>query len=66
MIMKKPFLLFLAALIIIGVGSCWAQDRAPAFEMNERLGRGINMGNSFEAPSETEWEIPGNLNILKL
>ncbi|NJN26779.1 MAG: cellulase family glycosylhydrolase [Cyclobacteriaceae bacterium] len=23
--------------------------------MNERLGRGVNMGNSFEAPSETEW-----------
>jgi aryl-phospho-beta-D-glucosidase BglC (GH1 family) len=26
--------------------------------MNERLGRGINMGNCFEAPSETEWGNP--------
>src|SRR5690606_15029236 len=37
---------------------CAAQDRVPAFEMNERLGRGINMGNSFEAPTETEWGNP--------
>lgn len=35
-----------------------AQNRIPAFEMNERLGRGINMGNSFEAPSETAWGNP--------
>ncbi len=26
--------------------------------MNDRLGRGVNMGNSFEAPSETEWGNP--------
>ena len=35
-----------------------AQNRLPAFEMNERLGRGINMGNCFEAPSEEEWGNP--------
>lgn len=35
-----------------------AQNRLPAFEMNERLGRGINMGNSFEAPTETAWGNP--------
>ena len=29
-----------------------------AFEMNQRLGRGINMGNAFEAPTETEWGNP--------
>ena len=32
----------------------------PAFEMNERLGRGINIGNTFEAPSETAWGNPWN------
>lgn len=37
---------------------CLAQVREPAFAMNERLGRGINMGNSFEAPSENEWGNP--------
>lgn len=26
-----------------------------AFEINQRLGRGINMGNAFEAPTETAW-----------
>lgn len=35
-----------------------AQNRLPAFEMNERLGRGINIGNTFEAPTETEWGNP--------
>src|SRR5690606_2205304 len=35
-----------------------AQNRLPAFEMNERLGRGVNIGNTFEAPSENEWGNP--------
>lgn len=46
--------LFLVLLPIFGL----AQNRLAAFEMNERLGRGINMGNSFEAPSETAWGNP--------
>jgi aryl-phospho-beta-D-glucosidase BglC (GH1 family) len=25
------------------------------FELNQKLGKGINMGNMFEAPTETEW-----------
>lgn len=36
----------------------FSQNRQPAFEMNERLGRGVNMGNTFEAPSESEWGNP--------
>jgi aryl-phospho-beta-D-glucosidase BglC (GH1 family) len=35
-----------------------AQLREAAFKMNERLGRGINMGNCFEAPAETDWGNP--------
>ena len=35
-----------------------AQHRQPAFEMNTRLGRGINMGNAFEAPDENAWGNP--------
>lgn len=38
--------------------AAFSQNRVPAFEMNERLGRGINMGNTFEAPSESEWGNP--------
>lgn len=32
-----------------------AQNREKAFEINQKLGRGINYGNMFEAPSETAW-----------
>ncbi len=28
-------------------------QREQAFEINQKLGRGINYGNMFEAPSET-------------
>jgi aryl-phospho-beta-D-glucosidase BglC (GH1 family) len=44
--------------LVLGCILASAQNRLPAFEMNERLGRGINMGNSFEAPSEAEWGNP--------
>ncbi len=29
-----------------------------AFEINQKLGRGVNMGNMFEAPSEDAWGNP--------
>ncbi len=32
-----------------------AQNRERAFEMNKKLGRGINYGNMFEPSSEGEW-----------
>lgn len=35
-----------------------AQNREKAFEINQKLGRGINYGNMFEAPSETAWGNP--------
>ncbi len=38
----------------------FSQDREAAFAMNERLGRGINLGNTFEAPTETAWGNPWN------
>lgn len=49
------FFIFLAFLFYSSVS---AQNREVAFEMNERLGQGINMGNAFEAPTETAWENP--------
>jgi len=52
--------LFFVSNLILLYTCCWAQQRVPAFEINERLGRGINMGNAFEAPSETEWGNPWN------
>ncbi|HEY3405264.1 MAG TPA: cellulase family glycosylhydrolase [Ohtaekwangia sp.] len=47
-----------ASVIFLLTFSTSAQNREPAFEMNAKLGRGMNMGNCFEAPSETEWGNP--------
>ena len=33
------------------------EARSPAFAANERLGRGINMGNMLEAPREGQWGV---------
>ena len=33
-------------------------DRSNAIEINKKLGRGMNMGNTFEAPSEDAWGNP--------
>jgi endoglucanase len=32
--------------------------QTPMFDFNKTLGKGINLGNVFEAPSETEWGNP--------
>lgn len=53
--MKRILLSF--SLIIFSLSSI-AQQRSKAFEMNDRLGRGINMGNAFEAPDENAWGNP--------
>lgn len=50
--LKKVVVFFL--LIFIGLVSK-AQINNKAFQINEFLGRGINYGNMFEAPSETAW-----------
>ncbi|MFT4735085.1 MAG: endoglucanase [Algoriphagus sp.] len=48
----KYLTLFLISLIALKVG---AQD---IFQVNKDLGRGVNMGNMFEAPSEDAWGNP--------
>ncbi len=62
--MRVKLLLFtcfyLSSLILPG------QNRLPAFEMNQALGRGMNMGNSFEAPSEAEWGNPWKPEYFKI
>jgi len=51
MIMRfKITLIFLYFSLVIS-----AQTREHAYEVNNRLGRGINFGNMFEAPSEQAW-----------
>ena len=41
-------------------------SQTPAFDKNEELGRGINLGNMFEAPSENEWGNPFNDEYMQL
>ncbi len=43
---------------LFAASSVAAQNRQHAFEINNRLGRGINYGNMFEAPSESAWGNP--------
>jgi aryl-phospho-beta-D-glucosidase BglC (GH1 family) len=50
--MKK--LLFIVILILAKP----VFSQTSIFEINENLGRGINMGNMFEAPNETAWGNP--------
>ena len=52
--------------LVLFFATSQAQSRLPAFKMNERLGRGINMGNSFEAPTETIWGNPWSADYFKI
>ncbi len=52
--MRKS-LLFLGLLLTIFSS---AQNREKAYLINEQLGKGINFGNMFEAPGETDWGNP--------
>jgi hypothetical protein len=36
------------------------------FELNQKLGKGINMGNMFEAPTETEWAIGNSSTAIRI
>jgi endoglucanase len=58
--------LFFLFAVWLGLPAAVAQSRLPAFAMNERLGRGINMGNCFEAPSETAWGNPWKPEYFKI
>jgi endoglucanase len=55
------FILFLVSLVF----KAWCQPPT-AFEMNERLGRGINMGNAFEAPTESAWGNPWRSDYFRI
>ena len=58
-------LLFISVLLV-AASVLTAQNREHAFEVNERLGRGINFGNMFEAPSEAEWGNPWKPEYAKI
>jgi aryl-phospho-beta-D-glucosidase BglC (GH1 family) len=45
-------------IVAFAVLTSHAQNQGKAFEINQKLGRGINYGNMFEAPAETAWGNP--------
>ncbi len=53
--MKARFLLGLAAAFLVASSSALAADEI--HEAAKRLGRGVNLGNSLEAPSEGAWGL---------
>jgi endoglucanase len=60
----------LACLLLLLAAPALAAAAPPgdAFEANRRLGRGINMGNAFEAPRGADWGMavePGFFPIIK-
>ncbi len=52
---NKSIFLFL---FFISCKMLFAQGTLTIQEVNQKLGKGINMGNMFEAPTETEWGNP--------
>jgi len=60
----KGFILFLSCFMVLT--NMYTQDFEGAHEINQRLGRGINMGNAFEAPTETAWSNPWKPEYFKI
>ncbi len=61
--MRRITVIYLALMLCAAL---FSQEKNHAFNVNERLGRGINIGNTFEAPSETEWGNPWNPEYCKI
>ncbi len=59
----KPIRWTLPLLLLLAIvpGTSTAQETSPrtdeAFQANKKLGRGINLGNALDAPSEGEWGL---------
>lgn len=49
---------FLITIIFLSLSQPLHAQNLSIQDLNKKLGRGINMGNMFEAPTETEWGNP--------
>lgn len=57
---------FITSGLFLKAGESVAQARQSAFELNQRLGRGVNFGNGFEAPAEEAWGNPWQPDYFKI
>ena len=61
--MKVSFLAVVGLAIVCGYGCATASKPGAAsampdpFKMNQRLGRGVNLGNALDAPKEGDWGV---------
>ncbi len=63
--MNRSALYFCIFLLFVGnVSKIKAQTKA--HEINQKLGRGVNLGNCFEAPSEGEWGVSWDAEYFKI
>ena len=54
----STFMVKLLTIIIASLATaCAAADEPNAFAVNKLIGRGVNIGNALEAPSEGEWGV---------
>lgn len=56
--LRIPGRLLFGLIAFFLVSQVMGQDRSAAFALNQKLGRGINLGNMFEAPTESGWGNP--------
>jgi endoglucanase len=54
---KQVGMIALALLWLASAGASAAAEAPDAFAVNQRIGRGINIGNALEAPVEGEWGV---------
>ena len=59
----KPYVFITLGIVLLGAACVAAAEPNAAsakpdpFQINKLLGRGVNMGNALEAPSEGEWGV---------
>jgi endoglucanase len=63
---QNKIVLLVIVLIFLFTNLCFAQSCDKSFEINKKLGRGVNLGNALEAPREGLWGVTLKEEYFKL